>query len=494
MTNFDTPWYELAETLSGKELEKLVKSDNFVSCASVDEIANVTIECKIPMVKMIYQITDREKNVVKEGEYAFNKDGVNKFVIKDVVDLEELKAYETDTYDYFLQTSVVLVSGVEVGGYFTLQCTLRNGSSTTKIPSTDLKDKLANIPIAKPGMTEDELRKICLEYMRLQLGFTFKFEKDFNYTVVSQKRPRRLIGGKVYAGIPYITRGAGNLYRIASIYDPKTGALDPESDIFDDIRYFGNACSGSASMSWARVVTSAYLGYTMFMTEANGFLPVGSYLYPEKNITRMLPKKLDSNGVNGKSICRFNGEQTMFESYALMKPADGVGCCGHVRMNSAIPTVIRNDDGSIDGDKSFTLMCEQVCYTSNRNCVRIAQDGTHYHTQGFIDIKYSFRDLYEAGYFPFTFNEFINPNCVQPARIRLSVEPTLGERVLTSNYAISDVFAELDGKRYAFHNMEFFRKEVKMSDIFPEEILSDKTKVSVQLYNGELIFVDQNRF
>ena len=87
MTNFDTPWYELAETLSGKELEKLVKSDNFVSCASVDEIANVTIECKIPMVKMIYQITDREKNVVKEGEYAFNKDGVNKFVIKDVVDL-----------------------------------------------------------------------------------------------------------------------------------------------------------------------------------------------------------------------------------------------------------------------------------------------------------------------------------------------------------------------------------------------------------------------
>ena len=236
MTNFDTPWYELAETLSGKELEKLVKRDNFVSCASVDEIANVTIECKIPMVKMIYQITDREKNVVKEGEYAFNKDGVNKFVIKDVVDLEELKAYETDTYDYFLQTSVVLVSGVEVGGYFTLQCTLRNGSSTTKIPSTDLKDKLANIPIAKPGMTEDELRKICLEYMRLQLGFTFKFEKDFNYTVVSQKRPRRLIGGKVYAGIPYITRGAGNLYRIASIYDPKTGALDPESDIFDDLR------------------------------------------------------------------------------------------------------------------------------------------------------------------------------------------------------------------------------------------------------------------
>ena len=56
---------------------------------------------------------------------------------------------------------------------------------------------------------------------------------------------------------------------------------------------------------------------------------------------------------------------------------------------------------------------------------------------------------------------------MEPARIRLAVEPELKDRVLTANYGISDVFAEVDGKRYVYRNMEFFRKEVKLGDIFP---------------------------
>ena len=179
MSTVNTSWYDTIGTLTGKELGKLVKSDNFVSCASVDEIADVTIECAVPIVKMTYQISDREKNVVKEGSYTFEKEGVNKFAIKDAINLEELKVYETDTYDYFLQTNVVLASGDEVGSYFTLQCTLRNGETTTKMPSTNLVDALAAVPVARPGMTEDELRQICLDYMKLQLEFPIKFEEDF---------------------------------------------------------------------------------------------------------------------------------------------------------------------------------------------------------------------------------------------------------------------------------------------------------------------------
>ena len=38
------------------------------------------------------------------------------------------------------------------------------------------------------------------------------------------------------------------------------------------------------------------------------------------------------------------------------------------------------------------------------------------------------------------------------------MEPTLAERVLSANYSISDVFLELDEKRYPYRNMEFFRK------------------------------------
>ena len=96
-------------------------------------------------------------------------------------------------------------------------------------------------------------------------------------------------------------------------------------------------------MAWARVVTSAYLGYTMFMTEANGFLPVGPYRYSKENVTQFIRGE---DGYNCQTICQENGPETMYESYALMKPADGLVCNGHVRMNSAMPTVVRNADGT----------------------------------------------------------------------------------------------------------------------------------------------------
>ena len=342
-------------------------------------------------------------------------------------------------------------------------------------------------------MTEDELRQICVDYMKLQTQFRYKLEGDYNYVVESQMLPRTLKAGVVYGGLPYISRGAGNLYRAAEFYNPETGALDINGDIFEDYRLLGNACSGGACTSWARVVTSAYLGYTMFLAQANGFLPVGPYRYSKPEVTRFIKKRIDPNGYSCEDICQENGEQTMFESYAMMKLADGVGCNGHVRMNTAIPVVIRNEDGTIDGDKSYTLMTEQICYVNNPNCLRIAEDGSHYTCQGFVDIKYSFRDLYNTNYIPFTFAEFIDPSKVEKAVVRLSVEPELKMEVISSNYPISDVFCETNGKKYVFRNLEFFRKEVKMCDIFPEEALVGDVKVSVRLYNGETYELDTRR-
>jgi len=156
-------------------------------------------------------------------------------------------------------------------------------------------------------------------------------------------------------------------------------------------------------------------------------------------------------------------------------------------MNSAIPTVVRNADGTINGEQSYTLMQEQGCYTNHLNHIRIAPDGTHYLAQGTVDLKYTFRELFETNYIPFTFAEFLDPSRVEPVRVRLAVEPDLKDRVLTCNYAISDVFAEVNGKRYIYRNTEFFRKEVKLSEIFPEEVLTKDTRITCQLYNGERV-------
>lgn len=486
MSVTDTSWYEL---IGHKSVNKYVQCDNYSTVISIKDMENVAITCVIPMTKLVYKIYDRNGSTVKEGSCELPKEGVSRVVMKDVLPLEELKPYETENADYGIGTTVTLASGHEVGSYFAFESYLRAGKIATEVPKMNLKKQLATIPVATPDMTEDQLRQICLDYMKLQLEFPFKFKEDFVYYIFSQKRERRLLGGKVYGGIPYVTRGAGNLYRIADIYDPETGILDASGDIFQNIRYFGNACSGSASMSWARVVSSAYLGYTMFMTKANGFLPVGPYRYPKENVTSFAEN--NPSGVRCDTICDFNGEQTMFESYAQMKPADGVVCNGHVRMNSAVPTVVRKADGCIDGEQSFVLMREQVCYVPNINHLRTTADSSHYVAQGYVDIRYTFQTLFDTKYIPFTFAEFANPALVQPARILLAVEPLLKERVITSNYAISDVFLELDGKRYTYNNMEFFRKELKMGDIFPEEILTENAKIFCQLYNGELLEVPQ---
>lgn len=487
MSSMHAPWYEVIEEQKGKVMGKLVKCDYFAAAVSLKEMEDVVITCAVPIVKLSYEIQNRNGIVVRSGETAFSGEGLNRVALKDVLPFDELRPYETKTAEYRISTSVTLISGHEIGDYFTFRCQLHDGETTTQLPEKNLPEQLAAIPIAKPGMTEEELRQICLDYIKLELEMPFKFQEDFHYVVYSQKRPRTLLGGKVYGGIPYVTRGSGNLYRISEIYDPKTGILDAKSDIFENIRYFGNACSGSASTAWARVVTSAYLGYTMFMTEANGFLPVGPYRYSKENVTMFVKK--GQNQFDCSTICAANGEQMMFESYALMKPADGVGCCGHVRMNSAVPTVVRNADGTINGDQSYTLMHEQGCYTAHFNHVRIAPDGTHYLAQGAVDQKYTFRELFDTNYIPFTFAEFLDPSRVEPVRIRLAVEPDLKDRVLTCNYAISDVFAEVNGKRYVYRNMEFFRKEVKMSEIFPEEALTEETRIFCQLYNGERVEV-----
>ena len=490
MAHVDT-WYDVVEGRKDIERKRLVKSDYFASAISVEELGDVEIECVVPMLKMSYTIHDRNGNTVKDGDYGFADRGVNRFALRDVLPLDKLKAFETETAEYGIDTTVTLASGDEVGSYFTFKGWLHAGRTTTEVPETNLAQRLAEIPIARPGMTEQELRQICLDFIRLEVEAPFKLKNDFTYHIASQKRDRKLLGGKVYGGLPYVSRGAGNLYRLAEIYDPETGELDRSSDIFENIRYFGNACSGAACMAWARVVTSAYLGYTMFLTEANGFLPVGPYRYGRENVTML--SKHDPNGYSCRMICDENGEQTMFESYALMKPADGVGCCGHVRMNSAVPTVVRNSDGTINGEESYTLMREQGCYPSHPNHIRIAPDGSHYLAQGAVDVKYTFRKLFDKDYIPFTFAEFQDPSRVEPARIRLAVEPELKDRVLTCNYPISDVFAELDGKRYVYRNMEFFRKEVKLGDIFPEEALTQETKLFCQLYNGEFLEVSTAR-
>ena len=69
--------------------------------------------------------------------------------------------------------------------------------------------------------------------------------------------------------------------------------------------------------------------------------------------------------MNTPSVCNANGKQIMYESYAQLKPADGLytqyneAKNSHMRMVAAAPTVVLDEAGNIDGLQSFVTYLDQ---------------------------------------------------------------------------------------------------------------------------------------
>lgn len=356
---------------------------------------------------------------------------------------------------------------------------------------------LSAIPIAKGDMTPYQLRKICVDFFRLQLSFPWIPDEDYTYVVKSQKKERFFGKDSVCAGLPYVTIGGGNLYRAMEFYDRKTGVLRV-SELGKNPRLFGNACSGGSGTSWSRVITSAQIRYTEDMVEANGFLRVGPYTYDTSLPAFTKWEKDPAKRVMPDTIAKKNGKDVMFESYAAMQIGDGMVSPGHVRMCSIAPVVVRNTDGTVNGEESYLHYLDQ-CFPRK---ISTQADGSPIHVQGGIDVKLSFKNMFEDGYLPFTFAEFLGTKKVPDATLFASVDKAcvtreeLKEMSVSSNWAISDVFLSVfskDGKeiyKYAIRTDDFYLKEIALAPAFDENVLDtipDGARVEAvcQLYNGE---------
>lgn len=310
-------------------------------------------------------------------------------------------------------------------------------------------EQINAIPVATDDMTEEALRQICLDFFRLQLSFQWSPKESFSYTITTYKEPREFSAGTVYAGLPYQgSSRSGNLYLAMEYYDPKTGVLDNTGIDGQELSHIlGNHCTSSPYWAWSRVVTSVSHYANTCMTEHYGFLPVGNYTYTTMQW---------SENARTRSVCQENGEQVMFESYALLKPADGIflfyslGGNSHCRMVSAAPVVVRNADGTINPEESYILYMDQGSGLKDYT----AADGTKVQLQGKIDEKATFRELFDKSYVPFTFAEFTGDAPVKVGKVTTTLTaPTTIEAVvgdmLTANYPIS--YAEVtltdeDGK------------------------------------------------
>lgn len=351
----------------------------------------------------------------------------------------------------------------------------KNDKEETKYPKIEdlsTKDKLAAIPIAKQGMSEDELRKICVDYFRLQLSFTWTPSKNIESKDLYFNREV----GTIYAGLPYVSIASGNLYRAMEWYDPATGIIDVDAGA-GNLQFFGLACSGGVGWAWGRVINSADYSWTQAMTQKNGFINVGPFTY-DPNVEEFdYALSTDPNKFTCENVVKANGPDVMYESYALMKPADGLVNPGHVRMNMEKPVVVRDPvTNKIDGKASYTYYCDQANINDGEVFKRTQSDGTEYRTQGGVDIKVSFEQLFNSKYIPVTFKEFLGQDPVEAATVSLSYTApsiTAGDLIqstVTSNYAISDIFftvKDASGKelKKVVRRMEnFFTEEVLLSD------------------------------
>ena len=320
------------------------------------------------------------------------------------------------------------------------------------VPDIITWDDVNAIPVAKANMTEDQLRQICVDYMLLQQNFTWTPTHDLDYLCDSagdadEDGMLHCKEGEIYAGFPY-GHGGLTLYNAMDYYDTESGLWDAYATQSGTTLPLTNNCGTAVMWALARVSTQTQnFAGTVTMTKQNGYLPVGTYSYDE-NISRFD----ESDKTQTKEIAKANGKQTMFKSYALLKKGDGTVTYntpygGHARMAIENAVVVKNTGTTtINGDKSYVIMAEQYSTRYQRT-----SQGQTINQHGQIYKKYTFSELYNSGYLPFTITEFSDPQSVEQAAVRLSNAgsnlsyTTLSGCVVYSNYYLSKLTITVTG-------------------------------------------------
>lgn len=277
-------------------------------------------------------------------------------------------------------------------------------------------DELMALPIANENMTEQELRQLCVDAMRINLTFPWTPTQEIRYTFsdryTGQGTDVFLPQGIAYSGMFYCNNNArGNVWKALEYYDIETGVLDIGAMGDDFLSVMSSACARSCEWGWSRVSNSTGLQTMESYNQYNSnIVPVGPYTYG-------VGKYAFTDRQHGTlDIIRDNGEAVMFASYAQMKTADGIysSSAYHVEMAMGAPVVVYDESGSIDPEKSYLFTQGQGAIGSTGDSGNYLQEnGIPMRPLGTVGKKYTFRDLLDAGYIPFTLKEFTGEDPVE---------------------------------------------------------------------------------
>lgn len=294
-------------------------------------------------------------------------------------------------------------------------------------------------PVKHAGMTEEEMRQLCVDFFQFSKTALWTPNADWEYVKTKDGETDQVFRGKVYGGLPYIGVASGNVYRLMDYINESTGVVDM-TEPMQNPKLFGNQCSIASYWGWARVINSADFGWTYEMVHSRGFLRVGPYTYDDK-LTRF---QADIYGTD--DVIRENGAEIMYASYAAMKKADGLinyTGAGHAMMCSGDPVVVYDADGKIDPAQSYLLITDQ----HGKWVEATNEAGDTYTHKNYVNRKYTFFDLMNDAYIPFTFAEFSGADPIEDTQCDFShtgdtiTLSQLNAGTVSANYGISDIYA-----------------------------------------------------
>ena len=273
--------------------------------------------------------------------------------------------------------------------------------------------------------------------------------------------------------------------------DPATGILDVQKALpmlgtkdrltMADLKYFGTQCSESVYWGWGRVMNSAKYMWTSSVVPKNGFVLLGDIVMDET-------KNGWSAAYNTVLVCSENGQQVMFDAYAQAKKADGMvyyveasdgDGAGHLVMLYKDAYVVYNTDGTINGDESYLSIIDQ----GQRWEEATNDQGDTFQRKTSIDNQISFTTLYESGYIPFTFQEFLGTDAIEETEVSLvnGTETLASGTVLeadrsfrtattTDNLTWSQIFSSDVTSNYGIVDAYIIVKDVKGNEIYKHAV------------------------
>ncbi len=289
-------------------------------------------------------------------------------------------------------------------------------------------------------------RDLAEKTFRTMLTIPWTPQDTFSYTVDSATY--EMVKDTVYYGLPY-AHGAQSLVAhmlfqtavkengvsVMNFSEPFIGGSSTTSRL-------GCNREDALIQAWHTVSDSSFAGTPNDMIPSNGYLFVGDLKIPRATVAVAPPDPNDpalqfgggssaqtQYGDGGASvladgslagdtpkICKETGEQGMYKAYAQLQKADGLvkNGSGTDAMMVVSVSVVKNPDGTIDGEKSeITYLKQHHVFDKDKK------------TFAKVDEKITFKKLFSDTFIPITVKELIDGSPVSEVTL---VRDSLGNR------------------------------------------------------------------